>query len=135
MIVKVNVGGQEFEVQIEDLNQRPVIARIGEDTFEVWPEAASQPVAAVAPASIPHGPVTGLQTNHKAKSIHSPLPGTATEVFIQPGDAVKTGDILLVIEAMKMKNSIRASQDGKVAAVHIHSGQTVQHKQLLVDFE
>ena len=52
-----------------------------------------------------------------------------------PGDSVKSGDTLLVIEAMKMKNAIRASQDGKVAAVHIGSGQTVQHKQLLVEFE
>jgi len=134
MIVKVNIRGQEFEVRIDDLNQRPVIARIGDETFEVWPEVESQPILP-PPASIPHGPVTGLQTNHQAKSILSPLPGTVTEVFIQPGDSVKSGDTLLVIEAMKMKNSIRASQDGKVAAVHIGSGQNVQHKQLLVEFE
>jgi len=135
MIVKVNIRGQEFEVRIDDLNQRPVIARIGDEIFEVWPEVESQPVLPPPPASILRGPVTGLQTNHQDKSILSPLPGTVTEVFIQMGDLVKSGDTLLVIEAMKMKNAIRASRDGKVAAVHIGSGQTVQHKQLLVEFE
>ena len=135
MIIKVNIRGREFEVEIEDLNQRPVIARIGEETFEVWPEVESQPIPPAPPASMPRTPDSGLQTNLQAKSIQSPLPGTVTEVFIQAGDSVKAGDTLLVIEAMKMKNAIRASHDGKVSAVHIGSGQLVQHKQLLVEFE
>lgn len=135
MIVKVNIRGREFEVEIEDLNQRPVVARIGEQTFEVWPEIESRPILSAPLADTPRTPETGLQTNHQAKSIHSPLPGTVTEVFIQAGDSVKAGDTLLVIDAMKMKNSIRANQDGRVTAVHIGSGQLVQHKQLLVEFE
>ena len=135
MIVRIKIKGQDYDVHIEDLNQRPVIARIRDERFEVWPEIESHHATITSPRISEPEPLSGLQTNQKAKSIHSPLPGTVTDIFIQAGAEVQTGETLLIIEAMKMKNVIRAGQSGKIAVVHIHPGQTVQYKQLLVDFE
>jgi len=67
--------------------------------------------------------------------ISSPLPGTVIEVFVKPGDTIEAGQVVLIIEAMKMKNSIRSTKDGIVAAVLVSAGQTVAHKQTLVEFQ
>jgi biotin carboxyl carrier protein len=64
----------------------------------------------------------------------SPLPGTVTEVFIKEGEQVEAGHVALVIEAMKMKNSIRTTRAGKVSAVLVAAGETVTHKQPLIEF-
>jgi biotin carboxyl carrier protein len=64
----------------------------------------------------------------------APLPGTVVELFIKPGDEVEVGKIVLVIEAMKMKNSIRSTRAGTIAEVLVSTGQTVTHKQALIRF-
>jgi biotin carboxyl carrier protein len=63
------------------------------------------------------------------------LPGTIVEVFVKSGDEIELGKVVLVIEAMKMKNSILSTRAGRVAEVLVHAGQTVAHKQALVKFE
>ena len=64
----------------------------------------------------------------------APLPGTVIEIFIKAGDQIEAGQVILVIEAMKMKNSIRSRRAGKIAEVLVNAGQTVAHKQVLVRF-
>ncbi|HMB22011.1 MAG TPA: acetyl-CoA carboxylase biotin carboxyl carrier protein subunit, partial [Anaerolineales bacterium] len=64
----------------------------------------------------------------------APLPGTVIEVFVKPGDVIEMGQVVLVIEAMKMKNSIRATRAGTIGEVLVSAGQTVAHKQVLVTF-
>jgi biotin carboxyl carrier protein len=64
----------------------------------------------------------------------APLPGTVIEIFVKPGEQIEAGQVILVIEAMKMKNSIRSTRAGKVAEVLVGAGQTVAHKQALVRF-
>ena len=63
------------------------------------------------------------------------MPGTVIEIFVKPGDQIESGQVVLVIEAMKMKNSIRSTREGKVSAVLVSAGQTVTHKQILLEFE
>jgi biotin carboxyl carrier protein len=65
----------------------------------------------------------------------APLPGTIVEIFVKAGDEIEAGQVILVIEAMKMKNSIRSTRAGKAAQVLVSAGQTVAHKQALVKFE
>lgn len=136
MKIRVRVEEQEYEVEIEDLNQRPIIAHVGGQRFEVWPETAApvQPSARSAPAARAE---TGMPTGAAGgeTSVLAPLPGTVVEVQARPGSAVQIGDPLLVIEAMKMKNTIRAARAGTIAAVHVQVGQTVRHRQLLVEFD
>ena len=64
----------------------------------------------------------------------APLPGTVIEIFVKPGDQIETGQVILVIEAMKMKNSIRSTRAGKIVEVLVRAGQTVAHKEPLVRF-
>jgi biotin carboxyl carrier protein len=60
------------------------------------------------------------------------MPGNIMKVNVNPGDAVKAGDVLCVLEAMKMENDIKAAQDGTVASVHVQKGATVNTGDLLV---
>ena len=135
--MKINVrgGDRQFAVEIEDLDQRPVRARVEGTVFEVWPEETAAPAG--APQVKPRSPLTGLQTGPGADghSVLAPLPGTVVQVLAAPGQSVQIGDPLLVIEAMKMKNTIRAARAGTVRAVPVHEGQTVRHHQALVEFE
>jgi biotin carboxyl carrier protein len=56
------------------------------------------------------------------------------DVFVKPGDTIEMGQVVLIIEAMKMKNSIRSTRAGTIAEVLVSAGQTVAHKQVLVKF-
>lgn len=145
MKVHIKIGDNIFDVEIADINTRPIIAKVDGETFEVWPESESQSEAtqataetkkpALAPAELKAPISTPASAAHlSGKVMVAPLPGTVVEVFVKPGEYVETGNVLLVIEAMKMKNSIRATRSGTVAAVMVNIGQTVAHKQPLVEF-
>jgi biotin carboxyl carrier protein len=133
----VNVADKSYEVEIEDIFARPIIARVGGQEFEVNPE---NNVHSESPADVRESKPVEVpkQAAHSNSSIHeltAPLPGTIIELFIKPGDSLEAGQVILVIEAMKMKNSIRSTRAGKVAEVLVSAGQTVTHKQALVKFE
>ena len=64
--------------------------------------------------------------------IKAPMPATDSKVTAEPGDAVKSGDVLIVLEAMKMENDIMAPDDGTVATVAVSAGQTVQTDAVLI---
>ena len=67
-------------------------------------------------------------------SVTAPMPATVTAVNVAPGDSVKHGDVLIVLEAMKMELPVRAPGDGTVAAVHCQPGELVQPDVSLIDF-
>jgi biotin carboxyl carrier protein len=134
----VKVGDKEFEVEIDDINQRPIIARVEGEEFEVRPEIGNKP--AVSPAVSPATEATPIQSSASPSSLSgnsllSPLPGVVIEVFVKTGEEVEAGTTLLIIEAMKMKNKIRSVRAGKISQVLVSGGQTVAHKQPLVEFE
>ena len=158
MKINVKVAGQVFEVEIDDLHARPVIARIGADQFEVWPE---QPVAgAPAPGDrndAQAAPMTPAHANGAAPSaaalrpatpalaaapapsaasaVLAPLPGVLISLDVQAGDDVTAGQQLCVLEAMKMNNPIRAARAGRIKAVRAAVGQHVTHRQVLLEYE
>jgi biotin carboxyl carrier protein len=71
----------------------------------------------------------------RGNEMTAPLPGVVTELFVKPGDQVEAGQVVLVIEAMKMKNGIRSVRAGRIGQVLVSPGQTVAHKQGLLRFE
>jgi biotin carboxyl carrier protein len=139
MKYNVKVGNETFEVEIEDINARPVIARVDGETFEVVPgnDTVTQNVSVPAPsvpavpAALPRG---GTIQGMSGTDMLAPLPGTVTEVFVKPGEKIESGQIVLIIDAMKMKNSIRAVRSGTVGQVLVSPGQSVGHKQALIRF-
>ena len=132
MKVTVKIDDQIYNVEIQDINKRPIVATVDSETFEITPEvelSASSP-SMPAPDIVTK---TTTQTN-SGKALLAPLPGTVTEIFVLPGAQVETGQPVCVIEAMKMKNTIHADRSGIVANVSVSPGQSVKHKQLLVEF-
>lgn len=132
MNVSVKIDGHIYDVEIRDINKRPIVAIVDGETFEIQPETElgasllSEPAPAKATEPTIQ-PVSG-------KAMLAPLPGTVTEIFVLPGARVELGQPVCVIEAMKMKNTIRADRNGTIASVPISPGQSVKHKQVLVEF-
>ena len=107
----VNVNGVDYNVEIEG-GAAPVVAPVA---APVAAPAAAPATPAPAPAAAPAG----------GKSIVSPLPGVIISVDVKEGQAVKRGQKVSVIEAMKMENEILAEFDGTVTAIHVSKGDSV----------
>jgi biotin carboxyl carrier protein len=102
---------------------------------EVMPESGEQPRARKDASAEPAKAAKSVAPASDGRALVAPLPGTVIEIFVKVGDEIESGQVVLVIEAMKMKNSIRSPRAGKVSAVLAAQGQTVQHKQTLLEFE
>ncbi len=139
MRYSIKIGKQTYSVEIEDLDSRPVKATVDGEVFEVWPDdkPAVLPVsqkAAPTREAIPCPPTPLPQTGASPKSITAPIPGVIIEITATAGQPVNRGDTLCVLEAMKMKNLIRAGRSGVIASIHIHVGDQVRHGQTLMEF-
>lgn len=143
MKLTVKIDDRSFLVEIDDLNARPVLAAVEGETFEVWPEeavvetqaAAVKPAQAAAPAPIRVAPAAApINIADAAKVVAAPLPGTIVAIAVKEGAVVKVGQELLTLEAMKMKNSIRASREGTVKSILVNIGDQVRHGQALVEY-
>jgi biotin carboxyl carrier protein len=119
--VQVEVDGQAFAVGVE-----PVAASVAERAAELV--AGSGPEAAVRPAAVP------VPQAMSGKTVTAPLPGVIKSLSVQPGQQVTPGATLLVIEAMKMDNVIRASREGVVETIHVAEGHRVAHGQPMLEY-
>ncbi len=133
----VRIADKSYEVEIDDIQARPVIAHVDGERFEVHPQNRTQPEASKEVKDVTLGdmPKPSVIQIGNTNELTAPLPGTIVEIFVKPGEQVEVGKIVLVIEAMKMKNSIRSTRAGKITEVLVNTGQTVAHKQTLVRFE
>lgn len=114
---KVNVNGTMYEVEVELMSETEA--------------KASAPVAAPAEApAAPAAPAAPVAAGEGEK-IESPMPGTILAVNVQNGDTVKKGQVLMILEAMKMENEIMAGCDGTVTSVAVTKGQSVETGALL----
>ncbi len=112
----ITVNGKSYEVcaeEIKDGSAMPVMPAAPAAAPVAAPVAA--PAAAPAPAAASAG----------GETVSAPMPGTILEVRVSNGQAVKEGDVLFILEAMKMENEILAPVAGKVAAISVAKGATV----------
>ena len=118
----VTVNGVAYDVEIEE---------VGAGVSA--PVAAPAPVAA-APAAAPAAPKAAPAAAGKAGSvaIKAPMPGTILKMNVKVGDSVKSGDVVCVLEAMKMENDICAPQDGVVSSIEVAQGASVATDAVLV---
>lgn len=125
----ITVNGTKYEVVVEDANPNEVYAPKAAPAPVATPAPAAAPAAAPAPVAAPApaapAPAAG------GEKVTSPLPGTVLKVVAKAGQAVKSGDVLCVIEAMKMENDIVSPVDGTVASVSVSEGATVNSGDLL----
>ncbi len=138
MKVNLIIEGKQYQVTLKDLNARPIIAEVDGQTYEVWPEDEQTPLpAAKSSALTPVAPAAAAPTPAAAGSLtlSSPLPGVIISIEVREGQTVSSGQELYVLEAMKMKNSIKANRDGKIASIHVNPGDLVKHNQPIMTFE
>ncbi|HJB68171.1 MAG TPA: biotin/lipoyl-binding protein [Candidatus Fournierella excrementigallinarum] len=110
----ITVNGIPYNVTVEE-----TAAGAAAPAAAPAPKAASAPAPKAAPAAA--GSV----------AVNAPMPGTILDVKVAPGAAVKAGDVLVILEAMKMENEIVAPQDGTVAAVNVKKGDSVNSGDVL----
>ena len=92
--------------------------------------AGAAPVAPAAPAAAPKAAAPAGAAG--AVTVKAPMPGNILDVKVAAGASVKAGDVLVILEAMKMENEIVAPQDGTVASINVHKGDTVNSGDTLV---
>ncbi len=144
MKYQVKIQGRLFEVKIDNLHTQPIIASVDGELFEVWTEHQSG-IAQIKTVEADHlgEPPSTVTERSKTgsngsigdnKAVRAPIPGTIISVAVREGNDVTIGQELCVLEAMKMKNAIRSPRKGVIASVQVSPGQTVQHRDVLVEF-
>ena len=122
----ITVNGISYDVAVEEV-----------DATYTAPVAPATPVATVAAPAAPVAPKAPAAPAAAAGSVSvkSPYPGTILEVKVSAGQSVKKGDVVCVLEAMKMAQDIPAPQDGVVASVNVQKGASVESNDVLVTFK
>lgn len=121
MIYKVTLNGKIYEVEVEK-GEAVIQAEYEAALPQATPVAVTQEVAPAAPAA---APVATAPASAGANSVTAPMPGTINAVKVTSGQQVKKGDVLFILEAMKMENEIYADKDGKVGQVFVQKGASV----------
>lgn len=127
--VNVEVNGTPYNVELDMEIKQPVkvkpVVKVNSNTNKSVAPAASTAAVKNAPAA----------ATASGATLKSPLPGTILDVFCKEGDAVKAGQRLFLLEAMKMENNIDAEKDGVVKEVKVHRSDSVMEGDVLVVFE
>ncbi len=116
-VVKVN--GNVYNVEVEETQN-----------FTNAPISAPAPAAKAAPVAAPAAPAASVPAG--AETINAPMPGTILDIKVNAGAKVKSGDVLCILEAMKMENEIVAPHDGTVSAVNVTKGASVNTGDALI---
>ncbi len=121
----INVGGERFSVEVlDDPRQSPVRVRVDGEVFTVTVEEE---------AVVEEAELRSTAPPDAAGTVTAPLPGVVKTVVVRPGQTVAAGDDLVVIEAMKMDNVIRAQRAGTVGTVYVTAGQQVAYGERLLE--
>lgn len=129
----ITVNGNAYDVQVEELGvSAPAAAPAATPVAAPAPAAAPTPAAAAAapaPAAAPAAAAAGTE------SLNSPMPGNILDIKVKAGDQVTKGQVLLILEAMKMENEIMAPHDAVIAGVHVNKGDSVDSGKLLISLQ
>ncbi len=127
----ITVNGTTYQVEVEEIKDgaaaAPAPQPVAAPAPAAAPAAAPAPKAAPAPAAAPAPKAAG-----GAETITAPMPGTVLDVKVKEGDSVTNGQVLLILEAMKMENEIFAPADGTVTSVNVSVGASVNAGDVLV---
>jgi biotin carboxyl carrier protein len=143
---KFTINGNKYSVDIVDIEEQVATVEVNGNPYQVElemevrkPVAAPKPVAKVAasPAQTASTTVAAPKPTLPAGGnvIKSPLPGAVLEIFVKVGDAVKQGQHVLKLEAMKMENNIDADHDGVVKEIRVQKNDSVMEGDILIIFE
>ena len=143
MKIHVKIQDKTFEVRIGDTLARPIQAIVDGEVFEVWPEEMMVPSGEQRPVPVTmvSHPVKSADIGEikdsptaEGKSVKAPIPGVIIEIKVSTGDLVEYGQELCVLEAMKMKNSIRSGKAGVISNILVSVGDQVSQNQTLMEY-
>ncbi len=120
-IAKVNVNGIPFEVELQQPINAAKHPTIVKPKVEAPKPVDAAPVAAAAPAAAPAATAAVGAGN----PVKAPLPGTITSINVKVGDTIAVGDVVIVLEAMKMQNNIESEYAGTVTSITVNPGESV----------
>lgn len=144
---RITIKGTDYEVVVGDVSSSPVTVTVNGEEFEVDLPSGSESVAPASSAearprpaaprtNIPaSGPRPAAPTSGDDGSIRALMPGKIISVSVKAGQQVTAGQAVLVMESMKMENTISAVKDGTVTAVLVSEGDSVQHGQTMIEIE
>jgi biotin carboxyl carrier protein len=126
-VAKVVVNGIRFDVELKQpINPTSTLKKVRVEA----PKPVARPaIPTAAPAAAPAAPAAPAGSGSPVKA---PLPGTVTELKVDVGDTVKQGDVVLVLEAMKMQNNIESEYNGTVTSITVKQGETVMEGSVLL---
>lgn len=119
---KIRINGKDYEVEVEEIKESvssPAVESVVTKKIEE-PKKTKETVK--KSSAVPAG----------AHTIEAPMPGTVLRIDVKEGDMVKNGQVLLILEAMKMENEITATRDGKIASINVGSGDSVNANDVLI---
>ena len=131
MKLNITIEGKTYEVEVDAAEPESPAAA---------PHAVGGLNLASAPLRVPAGPAPAAPPSesgpvNEAKVCRSPVSGIVVNVAAQVGQTLQTGDVLLILEAMKMETNITAPAHGKITSLRVKQGDSVQAGQVLVEFE
>ncbi len=136
---KFSVAGNKYDVEIKDFEDSIATIEVNGTSYEVevHQEVKRTKTPKLVRKEVTRQPGEGAVPNKAtgAGAIKAPLPGNISKINVKVGDEVKKGDILLVMEAMKMENNISAEKDGVVKEIKVELGAAVLQNDILIEFE
>lgn len=144
--LKVTVNNRTYLVEVGDLFESPVTVKVNGKSYSVEVTAGevsqiSAGKTAAALETVACHPIPMRKTlprpvsaGKRVKEVRAPIPGHIVDILVKPGDRVNAGQVLCLLEAMKMKNPIRAHCDGVIANVAVNIGQSVAQSEILLTF-
>lgn len=138
---KFTLRGNKYEVELHSIEDNIALIEVNGSKYEVEIEReikTSKTPKLVRETAIPSSESDKAKTSKPSEkkgagNIKAPLPGTILQIFVKEGDIVKSGDRLLIMEAMKMENNITSDKEGKITAVKIKTGDSVLEGDVLVE--
>jgi glutaconyl-CoA/methylmalonyl-CoA decarboxylase subunit gamma len=134
---KFTISGNTYDIEIKDFDGNIANIEVNGTTYavEVHREFKKTKTPTLVRAEIPVSGGDKIEKREKGAplAIVSPLPGNIIEILVKPGDVIKKGQILLVMEAMKMENKIQSDNEGVVESIRVQVGASVLQGDVLIE--
>ncbi len=134
------ISGNKYDVHLKDIEENIAQLDVNGTTYEVQihqeVKKAKTPMLVRKPVARKQG--EGFITKKPsvgASKVNAPLPGNIFKVLVSEGDVIKKGDVLLIMEAMKMENNVLAEKDGTIASIKVSVGDAVLQNDVLIEME
>jgi glutaconyl-CoA/methylmalonyl-CoA decarboxylase subunit gamma len=134
-----SISGNKYDVDIKDVEDEVAHIEVNGTlyTVEIHREVKKPKTPKLVRSEIKTRPGEGniVRKDSSGYQLKAPLPGNIFKILVKEGDAIKKGDILLIMEAMKMENNVMSEKEGTVKSIRVKVGDNVLQNDVLIEFE